>query len=112
MIETIFVVLAGTHRELSGNLVAIAIALTLVFACFFVAFGLQIYAKAHWFAAWLLRALLLPGIILASELVRPTGWLGVALVVGGLASITAASLGVAAGWGILRRESRDRAARR
>lgn len=109
MIEKISAALAVGYRGLDPNLMAIAIALTLVLACFFVALGLQIYAKSHWFIAWLLGALVLPAIMLASEMLHPTGWLGVALIVGGLASTAAAGLGVAAGWVILRRKNRDRA---
>lgn len=75
MIEKISAALAVGYREFDGNSMAIAIALTLVVARFFVALGLQIYAKSHWFTACLLGALVLPAIMLASDLLYPTGWL-------------------------------------
>lgn len=105
MIEKIFAALAVGDRGLDPNSMAIAIALTLMLAGFFVALGLQISAMSHWFTAWLLGALFLPAIMLASELLYPTGWLGGALIVGGLANPVAAGLGMAAGWVILRRKT-------
>jgi hypothetical protein len=83
---------------------AAAIALALVATCFFVALGLRTRTKLHWFTAWLLGALVLPVSMWISELVYPTGWLGVALVVGSLVSSAAAAIGVIIGWLIVRKK--------
>jgi hypothetical protein len=84
---------------------AAAIALAVLAASFLVALGLRVRTKVHWFTAWLLGALVLPVIMWISEMLYPTGWLGVALFFGGLVSAAVAALGVLIGWLIVRKRA-------
>jgi len=69
------------------------------------ALGLRAGTKAHWFTAWLLGALVVPVAMCVSEVLSPTGWLGVALFFGSLVSAAVAALGVIIGWLIVRRRA-------
>ena len=84
---------------------AAAIALAVVAASFFIALGLRIRTKVHWFTAWFLGALVLPTVMCVSEMLHPTGWLGVAFFFGGLLSAAVAALGVLIGWLIVRKRA-------
>jgi len=85
--------------------VATAIALFFIAASFMVALGLRVRTKAHWFTAWLIGMLVLPVAMWISEVIYPTGWLGVALFFGGLLSAAVAALGVLIGWLIVRKKA-------
>ena len=100
----------GKTRTLGRNSMAAAIAIAVIAACFFVALGLRVRARFHWFTAWLLGALVLPVTMWISELIYPTGWLGVALIFGSLVSAAASALGVVIGWLVVRKRAQDVAA--
>jgi hypothetical protein len=61
------------------------------------------YRGMNWFVAWLVASMVIPSILYVSELVQPTGWLGVAVVFGGVYGIALGGAGVLAGWFATRR---------
>lgn len=40
------------------------------------------YRGMNWFVAWLVASMVIPTILYVSEMVQPTGWLGVAILLG------------------------------
>ena len=82
---------------------AIVIAYSLLAAAFFVALGLRAWARFHWFTAWLVGAMVVPVALWISEIAEPTGWMGVALIFGGIAAAGLAALGVLVGWLVVRK---------
>jgi hypothetical protein len=84
---------------------AIAMALAVVAASFFVALGLRVATKVHSFTACFLGTLVLPVILWISEALYPTGWLGVALFFGSPVSAVVAALGALVGRLIVRKRA-------
>jgi hypothetical protein len=82
----------------------IAVFLAVLASAFLVGLGLRAHG-IHWFVAWLLASLVVPSAVYADDIISPTGWLGMALVVGALWSVALGGLGVFFGWLIVRKRS-------
>ena len=81
----------------------LAIAAAVLAVPFFVALGLRVWARFHWFTAWLIGAMALPAALWISETIEPSGWGWVVVYFWGIPAAALAALGAAVGGLILRK---------
>jgi hypothetical protein len=72
-------------------------------AAFLVPFGLRVWARFHWFTAWLLGAMVLPALLWISETLQPSGWGWVVLMFWGIPAAALAAIGAGVGSLVLRK---------
>jgi hypothetical protein len=88
---------------------AIAIAVVLLAASLFLPLSLRAWAGFHWFTAWLVGAMVVPGAIWLAELFEPSGWGWVVFIFWGIPAAGLAALGTLFGW-LINRKTETRAA--
>ncbi len=81
----------------------VVIAVLVLGGSLLVALGLRVWAKLHWFTAWLLGAMVSPAVLWIAETFDPSGWSWVVLMFWGIPAAGLAAIGAGVGGLILRK---------